>query len=118
MIVFVTLLPLFLKWSKNTTVLGVDDVRLRNKDGVELVPISGTPDVDAIASKYFVPKGKSKVVQFVGKGRTEVSLELQYDKYNEVLTNLDALEEQEMDRELASPSTDGICHCVYLRTYF
>jgi hypothetical protein len=99
-VTFVTLYPMFLKWSRNI-VVSIDDLRLRNKDWVEMVSMSGVPDVDAIAAKFFVLKGKSKVVQFQAKGRVEVYLELQHEKYLEILTHL---ESDELETE------HGVCH--------
>jgi hypothetical protein len=90
-IAFLTAQAPFLKWSKNAQI-SIDDLRLRNKDWVEMVPVPGTPDIDAIASKFFVKRGKSKVVQFYpGKG-TEVILELSYEKLTEVIIRLEELE--------------------------
>ena len=96
-IAFLTAHPLFLKWSKDAFHISVDDVRLRSKDWVEMVAIPGVPDVDAIAQKFFVAKGKSKIPQFqAGKG-TEVFLELEYEKYQEIMTYLEELVENEAD---------------------
>lgn len=81
-------------------VVTIDDLRLRNKDWVEMVSMTGVPDVDAIAAKFFVLKGKSKIVQFQAKGRVEVYLELQHEKYLEILTHL---ESDELE-------TEHVCH--------
>jgi hypothetical protein len=70
----------------------MDELRLRNKDWVEMVPLPGVPDVDAIAAKFFVPRGKLRVLQFhAGKG-VEVFLELEHEKHIEILTRLEELE--------------------------
>jgi hypothetical protein len=46
-----------------------------------MVPILGAPDVNAIARKFFIAKGKARNVQFyTGKG-IKVFLELEYEKY-------------------------------------
>jgi hypothetical protein len=78
-IVYFTLLPPFIKWSKNDT-LDIEDLRLRFKDWVELVSLgSGDKDINTIASKFSIAKGKSKTVQFhPGKG-LELYLELPYN---------------------------------------
>jgi hypothetical protein len=78
-IAYFTLLPPFIKWSKNDT-LEIEDLCLRFKDWVELVSLgSGDEDINAIASKFFIAKGKSKTVQFhPGKG-LELYLELPYN---------------------------------------
>jgi hypothetical protein len=85
-----------MKWSKNDT-LDIEDLRLRFKDWVELVPLgSGDEDINAIASKFFVAKGKLKTVQFhPGKG-LELYLELPYSRYAEILQRLEELEEEEV----------------------
>ena len=92
-ITYFTLLPLFKQWSKNDT-LSLEDLRLRFKNWVELVPLgTGDEDVNAISSKFFSPKGKSKTIQFhPGKG-LELYLELAYSRYAEILLRLEELEE-------------------------
>jgi len=93
-ITYFTLLPLFMKWSKNGT-LAIEDVRLRFKDWVELIPAGpGNKDVGAISGRFFLPKGKSKAIQFHGNKVLELYLELAYDKYAEVLNRLDDIEEE------------------------
>ncbi len=63
-IAYFTLLPLFSKWSKEFP-LSVNDLQLRFKDWVELIPLGPKDeDVNAISSKFFIPKGKSKALQF------------------------------------------------------
>ena len=59
------LLPQYLEWSKNLP-LAIAECQLRDKNWVEL--ISRQPDIDAIADKFFVCKGKSKVKIFSAKG--------------------------------------------------
>jgi hypothetical protein len=93
-IAYFTLLPPLIKWSKNDT-LDIEDLCLRFKDWVELVSLgSGDEDINAIASKFFIAKEKSKTVQFhPGKG-LELYLELPYNQYAEILQHLEELEEE------------------------
>jgi hypothetical protein len=93
-IAYFTLLPPFIKWSKNNT-LDIEDLHLWLKDWVELVFLgSGDEDINAITSKFLIAKGKSKTVQFhPGKG-LELYLELPYNRYAEILQHLEALEEE------------------------
>jgi hypothetical protein len=83
-----------MKWSKNDS-LAMEDIRLRFKDWVELIPLGpGHEDINAISSKFFLPKGKSKTIQFHPNKVLELYLELIYDKYAEVQDRLDDLENQ------------------------
>jgi hypothetical protein len=84
-IAYLTLLPPFIKWSKNDF-LNTSDLCLRFKDWMELIPLgSSNEDVDAISSKFFLPKGKSKTIQFHPNKVLELYLELIFDRYAEVL---------------------------------
>ena len=83
-----------MKWSKGYT-LAIEDLRLRFKDWVELIPAGpDNEDVGAISSKFFLPKGKSKTIQFNSNKVLELYLELPYDKYAEILNYLDDMEDQ------------------------
>src|SRR5262249_21763028 len=85
---YLMLLPLFLKWSNNAT-LTIDDVRLRTTQWVELVPIDGVQDVNAIARQFFVAKGKNNVVQFhPGKG-AELYLEIEHSVYLDIVRSIE-----------------------------
>jgi hypothetical protein len=109
MIAFLTVQPLFLKWSKSAFHISVDEVRLRSKDWVEMVALPGVPDVDAIAEKFFVAKGKARNVQFQrGKG-VEVFLELEYEKYNTIMVYLDALDEERADVSVCLSFSSCLC---------
>src|SRR5271155_1538187 len=93
-IVYLMLLPPFIKWSKNDS-LNTSDLHLRFKDWVELIPLgSGNEDVDAISSKFFLPKGKSKMIQFHPNKVLELYLELIFDRYAEILNRLEDMEEE------------------------
>jgi hypothetical protein len=84
-ICYLTILPVFLKWSKGTSAtLDIDEVILRQKDWVEIVLVKGVEDVDVIAKPFFIPRGKNKTVQFhPGKG-ADLNLEISAEKYNAV----------------------------------
>ena len=101
-ITYYTLLPPFMKWSKDCT-LAIEDLRLRFKDWVELVPAGpDNEDVGAISSKFFLPKGKSKTIQFHPNKVLELYLELSYDKYAEILNHLDDIEDQSVCSQFIS----------------
>jgi len=90
---------MFLKWSNNATV-DLDQLRLRNKDWVEMIPRPGVQDIDAIAAKFFIAKGKARNVLFhAGKG-VEVFLELQQETYLEIVF---CLENNESEAEQPEP---------------
>jgi hypothetical protein len=91
---YYTLLPLFTEWSKDYP-LSLEDLRLRTKEWVELIPLGpGDEDVNAISNKFFAPKGKSKVMQFQSNKVLALYLELGYKQYGKVLDHLDDLENE------------------------
>ena len=95
-IAYFTLLPLFLKWSKDQP-LSIDNLQLRFKDWVELIPLgSGEEDVNAISSKFFVPKGKSKVLQFQRNKVLDLYLEMTYEMYSQFSDHLAELQNAEV----------------------
>lgn len=70
----------------------IDDLRLRFKDWVELVPAGpGDEDVNAISSKFFLPKGKMKTLQFVSNKVLELYMELAYVRYARILERLEEM---------------------------
>ena len=78
----------------------IEDLRLRFKDWVELIPAGpGDEDVNAISSRFFQPKGKMKTLQFVSNKVLELYLELAHDRYAMILARL-----QQMDAEFEDPS--------------
>jgi hypothetical protein len=78
------------------------------KDWVELIPLgSGNKDIDAISSKFFLPKGKLETIQFHPNKVLELYLELIFDKYAEVLNRLEEMEEE---------SVTQVC-LVFLKVY-
>jgi hypothetical protein len=101
-IAYFTLLPLFVKWSKNQP-LSIDDLRLRFKDWVELIAQGpGDEDVNAISNKFFMPKGKTKVLQFQRNKVLDLYLEMAYDTYSQILDHFAELE----NAEVRLPFTD------------
>ena len=83
-----------MKWSKDYP-LSLDDLRLRTKEWVELIPLgSGDEDINAISSKFFAPRGKSKVIQFQSNKVLALYLELGYEQYRKALDHLDDLENE------------------------
>ena len=91
-IAYFTLLPLFSKWSKGF-LLSIHELQLRFKDWVELIPLGPKDkDVNAILSKFFVPKGKTKALQFQPNKVLDLYLELSNDRYREILDHLDDIE--------------------------
>ena len=71
----------------------MDDLRLRFKDWVELIPAGlGDQDVNAISSKFFQPKGKTKTLQFTSKKVLELYLELVHEQYADIVARLDIAE--------------------------
>jgi hypothetical protein len=70
---------------------------LRFKDWVEL--ISQGPDdedINAITNKFYVPKGKSKALQFQPNKVLDLYLEIGYETYNRVLERLEGLQDEEV----------------------
>jgi hypothetical protein len=79
-----TILPLFLKWSNNYP-LSIDDVKLRNKNWVEMLPKGpGEEDVDAIESEFFTFKGKAKMHHFLPNKVLDLYLGISYAKRSEI----------------------------------
>lgn len=101
-VVFLALLPQISQWSKQF-LLSANDLRLREKNWVELIPslVQGVADVDAIAQRFFVlkrAKGKSEGRIFQS-GEITVYLELPYGKYQQVLEHF---------KNIASASSVGL----------
>ena len=87
---YFTLLPPFIKWTKECCTLAFEEHRLHFKDWVELIPAgSDHEDVSTISSKFFLPKGKNKMIQFHLNKVLELYLELPHDKYVEVQNYLE-----------------------------
>ena len=76
----------------------IDDFRLRFKDWVELVPAGpGNEDVNAISSKFFLPKGKMKTLQFISNKVLELYMELAHDQYAKILAQLEEMIDETED---------------------
>jgi hypothetical protein len=83
-IAYFTILPLFLKWSNNYP-LSMDDVKLHNKNWVEMLSKGpGDEDVDAIESEFFTIKGKAKTCQYLPNKVLDLYLGISYVKRNEI----------------------------------
>jgi hypothetical protein len=90
-LVYFSLLPKYLQWSHDM-VLDMNACELRTKDWVELLP--KFPDIDAISEKFFVFKGRNKAVKmFSAKSGIDLSLIIQHNKYEAILSHLQDLEE-------------------------
>ena len=90
-----------MKWSKDY-LLSLDDLWLRSKEWVELIPLGlGDEDINAISNKFFAPKGKSKVMQFQSNKVLALYLELGYEQYCKVLDCLNDLENEAVCRLFA-----------------
>ena len=75
-----------LKWSKNFS-FPFDDCELCTKLWVELVP--KTPDVDAIADKFFDLKGKIETTRvFSAKQGIDLYLAISHEKFESILEHL------------------------------
>jgi hypothetical protein len=75
---------LFLKWSHDYLLL-IDDVKLRNKNWVEMLPKGlGDEDVDAIESEFFTFKGKAKTRQYMPNKVLELYLGISHAKRTEI----------------------------------
>ena len=76
----------------------IDDLRLRFKDWVELFPAGpGNEDVNAISSKFFLPKGKMKTLQFILNKVLELYMELVHDQYAKILAQLEEMIDETED---------------------
>jgi hypothetical protein len=83
-VTYFTILPLFLKWSHNYP-LSIDDVKLRSKNWVELLPKgSGDEDANTIETEVFTLKGKAKTCQFLPNKVLELYLGISHSLRNEI----------------------------------
>lgn len=81
---YFTILPLFLKWSHDYP-LTIDDVKLRNKNWVELLPKGpGDEDLNAIESEFYTYKGKAKTRQFLPNKVLDLYLGIGYGLRSEI----------------------------------
>jgi len=64
-IAYYMILPMFLKWSHDYP-LSIDDVKLRNKNWVEMLPKGPSDeDLNTIEGEFYTFKGKAKTRQFL-----------------------------------------------------
>jgi hypothetical protein len=83
-VAYFTILSLFLKWSGDYP-LSIDDVKLRNKNWVEMLPKGpGDEDVNAIESEFFTFKGKAKTRQFLPNKVLDLYLGISYAMRSEI----------------------------------
>ena len=88
-VTYFTLLPLFVKWSKNHA-LSINDLWLHFKEWVKLIPLGpDDEDINVISSKFFQPKGKLKVLHFQSNKVLDLYLEISYEVYTQVLECLE-----------------------------
>jgi hypothetical protein len=84
-ICFVTLRPLFLRWSRSYP-LNIEDVSLRLKNWLELVPPAHGEDSDAIFPFFFTEK-KNGVKRFTPGNGLELVLSIPYELYSRALAH-------------------------------
>ena len=91
-ITYFTILPLFLKWSQNYP-LSIDEVKLRSKNWVELLPKgSGDEDVNAIENEFYTVKGKAKMRRFLPNKVLDLYLAISHLLRNEIEDHIEDLE--------------------------
>jgi hypothetical protein len=83
---FITLHPKFATWSKDYP-LTIDDVTLRSKNWVEIIPKFSTrnEDVNAIKDHFYKPRGRAKTISFSAGSGIDVYLEIDYEIYQKIL---------------------------------
>ena len=100
-IAYFTILPLFLKWARDYP-LSIDDVKLRSKNWVEMLPKGDElEDVNAIESEFFTVKGKTKARQFLPNKVLDLYLGISHLLKNEIE---DHIESEELKAAQASNS--------------
>ena len=105
-IAYYTILPMFLKWSLNYP-LSIDNVKLRNKNWVELLPKGpGDEDLNAIEAEFYTFKGKAKSRQFLPNKVLDLYLGISYALRSEIE---DYIEEHRDDT-----SSGLVCYRFYL----
>ena len=95
-VTYLTILPLFLKWSHNYP-LSIDDVKLRSKNWVELLlKGSGDEDVNAIISDFFTCKGNAKTCQFLPNKVLDLYLGISHSLRNEIENHIEESENHDI----------------------
>jgi hypothetical protein len=95
-VTYFTILPLFLKWSHNYP-LSIDNVKLRSKNWVELLPKgSGDEDANAIETEFFTLKGKAKTRQFLPNKVLELYLGISHSLRNEIEDHIEESENHDI----------------------
>jgi hypothetical protein len=91
-VTYFTILPLFLKWSHDYP-LSINDVKLRSKNWVELLPKGfGDEDVNAIENEFFTLKGKAKTRQFLPNKVLDLYLGISHLLRNEIENHIEESE--------------------------
>jgi len=91
-VTYFTILPLFLRWSHNYP-LSIDDVKLRSKNWVELLPKgSGDEDLNAIETDFFTFKGKAKTRHFLPNKVLDLYLGISHLLRIEIENHIEELE--------------------------
>jgi hypothetical protein len=99
-------LPPFAKWSKDQPLL-INELRLRFNDWVELIPLgAGNDDINAISSKFFQLRGKSKTPRLQLNKVLLMYLEISYETYCQVSERLDELQLEDIHNQ---PITESEC---------
>jgi len=89
----ITVQPLFLNWLKGVS-LDRSEVQLRFKNWLELVPQD--PDMNAIADKFIVAKGRNGAKKFAEGHGITLYLAISYEKYERALAHsIDELSESD-----------------------
>jgi hypothetical protein len=86
---FLTLHPKFSTWSKGYP-LTLNDVTLRSKNWVEIIPKFSTrpgDDIDAIKDHFYKPRGRAKTISFSAGSGIDLYLEIHYQQYQKVLAH-------------------------------
>lgn len=80
---------MFLKWSHDYP-LSIDDVKLRTKNWVEMLPKGpGNEDLNAIEGEFYTLKGKAKTRQFLTNKVLDLYLGIGYVLRSEIETYIE-----------------------------
>jgi hypothetical protein len=84
----------------------MDDVKLRSKNWVEMLPKgSGDGDMNAIENEFFTLKGKAKMRQFMPNKVLDLYLGISHSLRNEIENHI---EESEINRSIL------VCYQVFI----
>jgi hypothetical protein len=120
-IAYFTILPPFLKWS-NDYPLSIDDVKLRSKNWVEMLPKGpGDQDVDVIENEFFIIKGKAKTRQFLPNKVLDLYLGISHKLRCEIDDFIEGLQANLISvsvcyQVIISVPSELLCHVVLIFT--